>query len=38
LIWDYDRNAKVIVPGRDGPEVVPIGDLLPNKYSRERGT
>jgi cytidine deaminase len=43
LIYDYDRNARVIVPnplpslprkrGR-GPAVVPIGDLLPNKYSR----
>jgi cytidine deaminase len=37
LIWDYDRNASVIVPGPDGPEPVAIGQLLPNKYSRERG-
>ena len=37
LIWDYDRNARVIVPGPDGPQVVGIGELLPNKYSRERG-
>ena len=37
LIWDYDRNARVIVPGAKGPEVVGVGDLLPNKYSRERG-
>ncbi|MCC6777958.1 MAG: cytidine deaminase [Hyphomicrobiales bacterium] len=36
LIWDYDRDARVIVPGKKGPEVVAIGDLLPNKYSRER--
>jgi cytidine deaminase len=36
LIWDYDRNARVIVPGQDGPRVVSIGELLPNKYSRER--
>jgi len=36
LIWDYDRNARVIVPGANGPEAVSIGDLLPNKYSRER--
>jgi cytidine deaminase len=35
LIFDYDRNARVIVPGPNGPEVVSIGDLLPNKYSRE---
>jgi cytidine deaminase len=35
LIWDYDRNARVIVPGANGPETVSIGDLLPNKYSRE---
>ena len=37
LIWDYDRNARVIVPGANGPEAVSIGELLPNKYSRERG-
>ncbi len=46
LIFDYDRNARVIVPnphptlprkrGREGrgPAVVPITDLLPNKYRR----
>ena len=38
LIWDYDRNARVIVPGEDGPTVASIGDLLPNKSNRERGT
>ena len=37
LIWDYDRNARVIVPGPDGPAVATIGDLIPNKYNRERG-
>lgn len=37
LIWDYDRDAHVIVPGEDGPTVALIGDLLPNKYNRERG-
>ena len=37
LIWDYDRNARVIVPGQKGPVAVGIGELLPNKYSRERG-
>jgi cytidine deaminase len=36
LIWDYDRNARVIVPGANGPAVAEIGELLPNKYSRER--
>jgi cytidine deaminase len=36
LIWDYDRNARVIVPNRDSAIVVTIGDLLPKKYSRER--
>ena len=36
LIWDYDRNARVIVPGADGPVVAGIRELLPNKYSRER--
>jgi cytidine deaminase len=36
LIWDYDRNARVIVPTANGPAVSPISELLPNKYSRER--
>jgi cytidine deaminase len=36
LIWDYDRNARVIVPGANGPVIAAIGELLPNKYSRER--
>src|SRR5437660_7784940 len=25
LIWDYDRNARVIVPGATGPAVAAIG-------------
>jgi cytidine deaminase len=36
LIWDYDRNARVIVPTANGPAISAIGELLPNKYSRER--
>jgi cytidine deaminase len=36
LIWDYDRNARVIVPSANGPMIAVIGELLPNKYSRER--
>jgi cytidine deaminase len=36
LIWDYDRNARVIVPGTNGPVAAAIGELIPNKYSRER--
>jgi cytidine deaminase len=36
LIWDYDRNARVIVPGEKGPTIATIGELLPNKYRRER--
>jgi cytidine deaminase len=36
LIWDYDRNARVIVPNGDSGIVVSIGELLPKKYSRER--
>ena len=36
LIWDYDRNARVIVPTGNGPALAAIGELLPNKYSRER--
>jgi cytidine deaminase len=34
LIFDYDRKARVIVPNGKSAEVVPIADLLPNKYSR----
>jgi cytidine deaminase len=34
LIWDYDRDARVIVPGPQGPVATTIGDLLPNKYCR----
>jgi len=35
LIHDYDPKARVIVPnGEKGPEVVTIGELLPNKYRR----
>ena len=34
LIFDYDRNARVIVPNGKKPAVVPIADLLPNKYTR----
>lgn len=38
LIWDYDRSARVIVPGPNGPHSVGIAELIPNKYSRERIT
>lgn len=35
LIHDYDAKARVIVPnGTNGPTVVTIGELLPNKYRR----
>ncbi len=34
LIFDYDPKARVIVPNGKSPAVVPIGELLPNKYSR----
>jgi cytidine deaminase len=34
LIFDYDRNARVIVPNGKSPAIVPIADLLPNKYTR----
>ena len=36
LIYDYDRNALVIVPNGSGQAVVTIAELLPNKYTRER--
>ena len=34
LIFDYDRNARVIVPAGKAAKAVPIADLLPNKYTR----
>jgi cytidine deaminase len=34
LIFDYDSKARVIVPNGKSAEVVPIADLLPNKYRR----
>ncbi len=34
LIFDYDRNARVIVPNGKSAAAVPIGELLPNKYTR----
>jgi cytidine deaminase len=35
LIHDYDAQARVIVPNAtEGPAVVTIGELLPNKYRR----
>ena len=34
LIFDYDRNARVIVPNGKTPTVLPISALLPNKYRR----
>jgi len=34
LIFDYDRDARVIVPNGKSAAVVPIADLLPNKYTR----
>ena len=33
LISDYSPNAKVIVPTDNGPAVVLVTELLPNKYS-----
>jgi cytidine deaminase len=34
LIFDYDPKARVIVPNGRSPAVVPIDELLPNKYRR----
>lgn len=34
LIYDYDRDARVIVPNGANTLIVPIGELLPNKYTR----
>ena len=33
LISDYSPTARVIVPGKEGEQVVPVGALLPNKYA-----
>jgi cytidine deaminase len=35
LIHDYAPRARVIVPNGKTPIAVSIGELLPNKYSRE---
>jgi cytidine deaminase len=35
LIHDYAPRARVIVPNGKSSTVVSIGELLPNKYSRE---
>jgi cytidine deaminase len=37
LIHDYAPKARVIVPNGKTPTAVSIGELLPNKYSREPG-
>lgn len=37
MLSDYAPDARVIVPGAGGPEPVPIGALLPNKFVKERG-
>ncbi|MCL4801405.1 MAG: cytidine deaminase [Burkholderiales bacterium] len=37
MLSDYAPDAGVIVPGADGPEVAPLGALLPNKFVRGRG-
>ena len=34
LIFDYDPKARVIVPNGTTPGVMPIAELLPNKYRR----
>jgi cytidine deaminase len=34
LIFDYDPEARVIVPNGKSPSIVSIADLLPNKYTR----
>ena len=38
LISDYAPDAMVIVPDGDGESLVPVGELLPNKFKKaERG-
>ena len=33
LISDYSPDARVIVPAPDGPKLVPVLYLIPNKYT-----
>jgi cytidine deaminase len=37
IIYDYDAQARVIVPNGDEPSVATIAELLPNKYVRGSG-
>jgi len=37
IIYDYDAQARVIVPNGDEPSVATIAKLLPNKYVRGSG-
>ena len=34
LISDYAPDARVIIPGENSEQVVPIAELLPNKYRK----
>src|SRR5258707_6371338 len=36
LIWDYDRNARVIVPRGNRPALRRLRQVVPHKYNRER--
>ncbi|MHC4600591.1 MAG: cytidine deaminase [Planctomycetota bacterium] len=36
MISDYAPEAKVIVPGGEVENLVPVGDLLPNKFLSSR--
>ena len=35
MISDYAPDARVIVPGRQGPESLPVMELLPRKYRKD---
>ena len=37
LIFDYDPQARVIVPNGDSAAVVPIGELLPEQIQPRAG-
>ncbi len=37
LISDYSPEARVIIPGQNGPTTVGIAQLLPNKYDKTGG-
>jgi cytidine deaminase len=38
MIADYAPDARVMVPGKAGPEEAPVSDLLPRRYRKDGST